>query len=297
MRVNKAFFGTKAIPEIIIDKKALNEVVNRSINCKHVVTGVQKKLSVNLEGQAGERLTIVDYPAGYILKPQTEDYVALPESEDLVMDISELAGVRTVPHGLIRLNDEYAYITKRIDRNITKKKATKYAMEDFCQLSEKPTAMKYRGSYERCVDIINEYSSISGADKVEFFLRVLVSFVTGNSDMHLKNFSLIETEPGNRKFVLSPAYDLLPVNIVNPEDDEELALTLNGKKNNINRRDFMVLAEKCKMPSMVAERLIERTVNLLSEFIKLTKQSEMPEDLQEEFIELMKARVMRICVE
>lgn len=294
MKVNKAFFGTKATPEIIIDKKALTELVSKSIKGKQAVTGVQKKLSVNLESSATERLTIVDYPAGYILKPQTEDYRALPESEDLVMDISKLAGVHTVPHGLVRLNDEYAYITKRIDRNVTKKIVEKYAMEDFCQLSEKSTAMKYRGSYERCVDIINKYSSISGADRVEFFLRILVSFVTGNSDMHLKNFSLIETEPGNRKFVLSPAYDLLPVSIVNPEDDEELALTLNGKKKNIQRKDFMVLAEKCNMPSMVAERMMNRTINLLPEFIKLTRQSEMPKDLQEKFIELMKERIERI---
>lgn len=81
--------------------------------------------------------------------------------------------------------------------------------------------MPNKGSYERCAKIIERYSSRKGLDITELYLRLVFSFLVGNSDMHLKNFSLIETEEGSGKYVLSPAYDLLPVNVVMPEDKEQ----------------------------------------------------------------------------
>lgn len=294
MILSKSFFGTKEMPHLEIDEKIIKALAKKSVQEKQTVTGVQKKLSLNLHVDATERLTLVDYPVGYIMKPQTEEYPALPEAEDLVMDMAKIAKIKVVPHGLMKACKTFVYITKRIDRNISRELVEKYAMEDFCQLSEKLTENKYQGSYEKCVDIIDEYSSYSGADKKEFFMRVLFSFITGNSDMHLKNFSLIELEPGNREFVLSPAYDLLPVNIVNLNDDEELALTLNGKKAKIDRQDFMVLAEKCEMSVATANKIIDRMLNTLPEFVALVKNSEMPENLQKSFIQLMQERVKRI---
>ena len=145
------------------------------------------------------------------------------------MRLAEIMGIQTVPHALIKMNDEYAYITKRIDREISEKETKLYAMEDFCQLSYRLTQDKYKGSYEQCGRIIKKCSATPGLDLSELFLRVVGSFVMGNSDMHLKNFSLKETEPGSRNFQLSKAYDMLPVNVIMPEDKEQLALTINGK--------------------------------------------------------------------
>lgn len=88
-----------------------------------------------------------------------------------------------------------------------------YAMEDFCQLSRRLTQDKYKGSYENCGRIVKRYSSMPGLDLTEMYLRVAAAFVVGNSDMHLKNFSLIENMPGSRIFQLSKAYDMLPVNV------------------------------------------------------------------------------------
>ena len=104
---------------------------------------MQKKLSLHLSTDIDTRLTIVDYPTGYILKPQTEEYDNLPEFEDLAMRLAELAGIQTVPHALISINEKYAYITKRIDRDIVEKNISMYAMEDFCQLSHRLTIDKY----------------------------------------------------------------------------------------------------------------------------------------------------------
>ena len=225
----KKFFQTEEMPVLDITKDQLESLANETVNEGLTVPGVQKKLSLHLSSDLNARLTIVDYPTGYILKPQTEEFENMPEFEDLAMRLAELMGIQTVPHALIKMNDEYAYITKRIDRDITEKEIKLYAMEDFCQLSYRLTQDKYKGSYEQCGRIIKKYSVTPGLDMSELFLRVVGSFIMGNSDMHLKNFSLKETEPGNRKFQLSKAYDMLPVNIIMPEDKEQLALTINGK--------------------------------------------------------------------
>ena len=231
----KSFFMTEEMPFLDITKEQLERLANETVNEGLTVPGVQKKLSLHLSSDTNARLTIVDYPTGYILKPQTEEFDYMPEFEDLAMRLAELMGIQTVPHALIKINDEYAYITKRVDRDIEKNEIKLYAMEDFCQLSNRLTQDKYKGSYENCGRIIKKYSITPGLDLSELYLRVVGSFIIGNSDMHLKNFSLRETEPGNRRFQLSNAYDMLPVNVIMPEDKEQMALTINGKKRNIHK--------------------------------------------------------------
>uniref|UniRef100_UPI003FEE94C1 HipA domain-containing protein n=1 Tax=Eubacterium sp. TaxID=142586 RepID=UPI003FEE94C1 len=126
----------------------------------------------------------------------------------------------------------FAYITKRVDRLFQNGQMEMLAMEDFCQLDLRLTQDKYKGSYERCAKVINRYSSRKGLDMTELFIRLVFSYIVGNSDMHLKNFSLIETSAGSGKYILSPAYDLLPVNVIMPEDEEQFAIPMNGKKRN-----------------------------------------------------------------
>jgi serine/threonine-protein kinase HipA len=219
----------------------------------------------------------------------------MPETEDLCMRMAEKAGIKTVPHALIRINkenQELAYITKRIDRKFTNDKDMEmYAMEDFCQLSNRLTQDKYRGSYEKCAKIINQYSCRVGLDLSELFFRIVFSFVTGNSDMHLKNFSLIEKEPGKRDFVISQAYDLLPVNVILPEDEEEFALTLNGKKRNIMRKDFIIFAESCNISKQAAEKILNKIVSLEKDFIKMCDESMLSEEFKEAFKTLISHRV------
>ena len=190
----KRFFGTTKLPEIEIDDKTLNLLATETTNKGFTVPGVQKKLSLHLVSDSRKpRLTLVNYPTGYILKPQVAEFEALPESEQLIMTMADMAGISTVPHALIKGNAGLAYITKRVDRNLTSDKVEMLAMEDFCQLDLRLTEDKYRGSYERCAKIIKQYSSRVGIDMAEFYIRLVFCFIVGNSDMHLKNFSLLET--------------------------------------------------------------------------------------------------------
>ncbi len=288
----KRFFTTTVIPEIEITDLTLETLAEESTNKGYTVPGVQKKLSLHLSKETHPRLTVVNYPTGYILKPQVKEFRALPEAEQLVMCMADKAGIATVPHALVKSGDSYAYITKRIDRVFADKSRTQMlAMEDFCQLDLRLTQDKYKGSYERCGKIIKQYSSASGLDITELFYRLVFSFIVGNSDMHLKNFSLIETETGSGKYHLSPAYDLLPVNVIMPEDKEQFALPMNGKKTNIRRKDFLVFADGCGITTSSAEKMIERLISMTSEFIKMCDDSFIPKDMKESLKELINARV------
>ena len=287
----KSFFGTSLMPMIDISEEQLEELAKDTVNKGLTVPGVQKKLSLHLSSVNDARLTIVNYPTGYILKPQTEEYDSLPEFEDLAMRLAEIAGIQTVPHALVKINGNFAYITKRIDRNINKDKMSMYAMEDFCQLSKRLTQDKYKGSYEGCGRIIAKYSSTPGLDMSELFLRVVFSFIIGNSDMHLKNFSLIETDPAGRIFRLSQAYDMLPVNIILSQDEEEMALTINGKKRNIRKKDFKLFAEKCGIPEPAAEKMMKKLCSLSEKYMEQCELSYLSDELKEKTKDLILERI------
>lgn len=278
----KRFFGTTELPEIDISNETLNLLAIETTNKGFTVPGVQKKLSLQLISDGSKpRLTLVNYPTGYILKPQVAEFEALPESEQLIMEMADMAGISTVPHALIKGSGGLAYITKRVDRNLTKDNIEMLAMKDFCQLDLRLTEDKYRGSYERCAKIIKKYSSRIGIDITEFYIRLVFCFIVGNSDMHLKNFSLIETAEGSQEYVLSPAYDLLPVNANLPEDKEQFALTMNGKKMHILKGDFLKFASTCDIPRKTAIKLIQNLVSYTPKWLKMCDDSILPDDLKE----------------
>lgn len=278
----KRFFGTTELPEIDINNETLKLLAIETTNKGFTVPGVQKKLSLQLISDGSKpRLTLVNYPTGYILKPQVEEFEALPESEQLIMEMADMAGISTVPHALIKGSGGLAYITKRVDRNLTKDNIEMLAMEDFCQLDLRLTEDKYRGSYERCAKIIKKYSSRIGIDITEFYIRLVFCFIVGNSDMHLKNFSLIETTEGSQEYVLSPAYDLLPVNANLPEDKEQFALTMNGIKMHILKGDFLKFASTCDIPRKTAIKLIQNLVSYTPKWLKMCDDSILPDDLKE----------------
>ena len=287
-RCIRRFFGTATLPEIDISEEALEELANKTVNQGLTVPGVQKKLSLQFEKIGKKlRLTIVGFPTGYILKLQSKEFEHLPEAEFLSMKMAEIAGIKTVPNALLFLRGTYAYITKRIDRE----EKQMYAMEDFCQLSGRMTVDKYHSSYENCGKIIKKYSQKVGLDEAELFYRILFCFVTCNSDMHLKNFSLIEDQPTSRKYSLSAAYDMLPVNIIMPADQEQMALALNGKKRNLRKKDFLKFAESLGITEKIAFNLMKKMVGYKELFAEEIKASYVPDDFKDRFLWAMQKRM------
>lgn len=288
---SKKFFGTEIPPIVSLSKHSLETIARKAINKKITLPGVQKKLSLYLHTEKGQppRLTIVDTPTGFILKPQSPEFPQLPEAEDLVMRMADAADIATVPHALLLLEDgTLAYITKRIDREGKKR----IAMEDFCQLSEKLTEDKYKGSYEMCAKLIQTWSDRPLLDVTNFYYLLLFSFVTGNSDMHLKNFSLIADTSANH--VLAPAYDLLPVNLILEQDSEETALTLGGKKSKLSYKAFLELGMHIEIKEIVIHNLIKKLQSLEPLFIQIINASFVSEEMKRDMRELVSERLQRL---
>ena len=287
------FFRTKEVPLLEYRHEDLDRLAEQIIRAQTSLTGVQPKLSLNLSKHEGNyRLTIVGLWGDYIFKPQTEHYPELPENEDLTMHLAEVAKIRVVPHSLIRLADgRLGYITKRIDRT---KNGEKIDMEDMCQLTLHPTEYKYKGSHEQIAKTIVQYSNTPKLDLTNYIQLLLFCFVTGNNDMHLKNFSLYRPSEG---YQLTPAYDLLNVAIANPQDREELALPLSGRKTKLRLDDFLNAAEIMGVEENVVRRLIAGLHKALPKWQTLIHDSFLSEEMKTKYEELICVRLARLMPE
>ena len=283
----RKFFGTTTAPSLDYTRAQMDELASQIIRSQTTLTGVQPKLSLNLDKHKdSQKLTIVGLWGDYIFKPQTERFVMLPENEDLTMHLAEIAKLKIVPHTLIRMKDgSIGYLTKRIDR---KADGEKIAMEDMCQLTERQTENKYKSSYEQVGKAIRKYSTNAQLDMVDFLELVYFSWLTGNNDMHLKNFSLYSPtgEP-----ILTPAYDLLNAVLSNPADDEELALNLNGKKKRMKDADFKAAYRTCGVPEIVFDRVKKKYVDLLPKFEEEIQRSFLSDELKTAYVELLHKRL------
>jgi serine/threonine-protein kinase HipA len=277
----KRFFGTSDMPSLELNKSLLLELAEQNINQRIAVTGVQPKISVTLEKHQGNgRLTIVGLWAEYILKPQHSSLPAMPETEDLTMHLADLFNIEVCDHTLLRATDgSLVYLARRFDRE----KGKKIHIEDFCQLSGFLTENKYKGSYERAGKLILEHCTNTGLDVLKYFELLLFCYLTGNNDMHLKNFSLIHRE---NSIDLSPAYDLVNVNLVFPKDQEEMALLLNGRKKNIHLRDFEALGTVLNIPEKVRTNTYKKFSSQNEAVTQLIQASFLPTAMQKTYLQI-----------
>jgi serine/threonine-protein kinase HipA len=289
---SKKIFGTTTPPLLEYTNQQMLELAEKVIKSHTTVTGVQPKLSLGLNKISGElpqKLTIIGVWGAYILKPPTQNYPLLPELEDLTMHLAAIAGLKTVPHTLIRLKSgELSYLTKRIDRQGKQK----FHMEDMCQLTERLTEAKYRGSYEQIGKALVHYSQNPVLDIINFFEQVVFCFLTGNNDMHLKNFSMFK-DP-NLGYNLSPGYDMLAAELVVEGDDEELALTLNGKKKNIKRSDFDQAISHFEVDKKAFENIFKRFQKAMPKWHDFIKISILPDKMKESYHSLIDRKAVQI---
>lgn len=287
----RKFFGSKAVPQLPYTRDNMAELARQVIRTSTSVTGVQAKMSldINLGGKnEPAKFTIVGLWGKYIFKPQSAKYPHLPELEDLTMKMAEAAHIRTARHTLIRLADgSLGYLTLRMDRG---KRGEKISMLDLCQLTNRLTEHKYYGTYQQLAETIKKYSSAPMLDVQRFWELVLFSWMTGNSDMHCKNFSLIDM--GRGEYTLSPAYDLLAVLLADPSDTEEMAMSFStgGEKRGFDRNTFITAFTNSGIPMAVARKMIDRMKEHLPEWKELIHQSFLPEKMKNDYCELLERR-------
>ncbi len=283
----KSFFGTNEAPIIPYDLNEMAELAKQVVKSSVTVPGAQPKLSMSLvhDGlKRDARLTVVGVLGGnYIFKPPHEDYPELPPNEHVTMRIAEACGLKVVPSSLIRLKSgELAYITKRIDRTTD---GQKIHMLDMFQILE--AFDKYKGSYEKIGKAIGQYSTNTNLDKINYLELLLFCFLTGNSDMHLKNFSLINSK---MSWSLSPAYDLQNVALVMPEDKDEIALTIEGKKSNIKRKHFENLGRGLGLTEKQISGVFKRLANKNPIIKDWIRKSFLSEEMQKAYVEITTKR-------
>lgn len=289
-RCSKKFFGVPTAPELPYSLDELDTLAAQVIKSQTTLTGVQAKLSLHLDRHEGsKRLTIVGLWGDFIFKPQTPSYKTLPENEDLTMHLAEIAKIKVVPHTLIRIQDgTLGYLTKRIDRT---SEGGKIPMEDMCQLTERQTEYKYKSSYEQIAKVIAKHSYVPLLDLTDFYEQVFFNWLVGNNDMHLKNYSLYAPKG---KWVLTPAYDLLNVSMVNPKDTEELALTLNAKKKRIKKSDFVRAMETSGISPKVFDNILAKYRKLLPKFNEIIDLSFLDKEDKEIYKQSITSRLARI---
>ena len=286
------FFGIDVAPILPYTRDNMSELARQVIRTSASVTGVQAKMSLDVNrGGKHEpaKFTIVGLWGKYIFKPQSGHYPSLPELEDLTMKMAEVAHIRTARHTLIRLIDgELGYLTLRMDRG---RKGEKKSMLDMCQLTNRLTEHKYFGTYLQLAETIKKYSSAPMLDVQRYWEVVLFSWITGNSDMHCKNFSLIDT--GGGEYVLAPAYDLLAVLLADPQDTEEMAMafTVGGEKTGFDRTTFSTAFIQSGISAPVADKMIERMKGNLPRWQELISQSFLPEKMKADYCLLLRKRI------
>lgn len=292
---SKTFFGTSQFPEITYSLNQMNELAKNIVERSIAVPGVQPKLSMSLVKDTTQnslmRLTVVGALGGnYIFKPPSDRFSELPENEHVTMRIAEAFGIQVVPSSLIRLaSGELSYITKRVDRT---EKGDKIHMLDMFQITE--AFDKYKSSMEKIGKALENFSSNTVLDKLFYFDLTLFIFITGNNDMHLKNFSMIEHPSG---WVLSPAYDLLNVAIALPDDTEELALTLAGKRKRLKRENFEQFGEGLGLNSKQIKNAFNRLLKHKTIAINWVRNSFLSIEKQEAYTQLLESRYKQLDLE
>lgn len=295
-RCARKVFGSAMPPTLPYTGEDLLRLAEDAVKRSITVTGAQTKMSIGVEQMDGaqERFTIVGVWGSHILKPPTALYPHLPELEDLTMHLARLAGIRTVPHALLRLRDAgLVYITRRVDRQGRPGSArhSKLHMEDMAQVTERITEHKYRGSCEQIAKALREHAQEPMIAVLEFYEQVLFGFLTGNADMHLKNFSLLSDMEG--RYRLAPAYDHVPTALV-LEDNEELALTLNGRKGKLTRADFETAMRAAGLNDRAILNLFNRMKKALPKWMEFIPLGFVSEELKEKYVALIDERAARM---
>ncbi len=268
-------------------KEAFNRAAKMSIQ------GVQPKLSALLSIK-DEKFILVDKGGKYILKPQHQIYIQLPENEDLTMRLASEIGLEIPIHGLLWSKDNtLTYFIKRFDR---KGQNDKVPVEDFAQLAGLSRDTKYDYSMEKIVKLIDDYCTFPAIEKIKLFKLVIFNYLIGNEDSHLKNFSIITDD---NQVKLSPCYDLVNSTIVLKEQDEEIALPLKGKKKHLTRNilvDYFGI-ERCKLTEKSVEKVLETITLAIPKWKRLIDISFLSKEMKGKYLDLLDGRLTTLKIE
>jgi serine/threonine-protein kinase HipA len=281
--LSKSLTNLKNLPYSALEQR--QEAVLRAD--KISIQGVQPKLSAKLNTRQ-QQFELTNIGGTFILKPQHNDFIELPENESVSMRLAAACGIEVPLSGLLKSKDgSLTYFIKRFDRL---PKGGKLDVEDFAQLTGNSRETKYRFSMEKLGETVEQFCSFPAIEKAKLFQLTLFNFLIGNEDAHLKNFSIIIR---NNKVELSPAYDLVNSTIIlRGLDVEEFALPLAGKKRKLTK-DLLLNyfgRERLKLSGKTIEKTLQNFLDAQTEWKRLLSVCFLSDEMKIKYKSLLEKR-------
>jgi serine/threonine-protein kinase HipA len=257
---------------------------------KMSIQGMQPKLSAVLKAKES-RFEIVDRGGPFILKPNPPPFEEVPANEALTMTLAEIAGLEVPPHGLVPASDRsWVYFVRRFDRTGRKERLHQ---EDFAQLTGAARETKYNSSLEQVAKVVEAHCTFPAIEKAKLARLLLFCYLTGNEDMHLKNFSL-----GVRNGIvcLAPAYDLLNTTLVLGNASEESALPLRGKKRKLTRNDWLdyFCRERLELPPAILDPILQTLETARDAWVRKIENSYLSTSAKADYLAILSERRLRL---
>ncbi|MDH4439207.1 MAG: HipA domain-containing protein [Rhizobium sp.] len=239
------------------------------------LAGVQMKLSVIKNTGKGGGLTIPlgDEQGSYIAKFPSTSFPGVSENEFANLALAEAIGMDVPERELVEqsqfegipaefetLSDGKVLLVKRFDRVAG---GERVHIEDFAQVFGVYPSRKYEGAaYHDIAAALGV--AVSSAAALEFVRRLALAVLTGNGDMHLKNWSLIYHGKGDKP-ALAPVYDVLSTVPYIPSD--AMALSLAGERpfKAMNAQRWKVFAHRARLPEAAVLKAVTETVERVNQ--------------------------------
>lgn len=271
------------------------------------LSGIQIKAPMFLADD-GKLSISTGKPFTHILKPAgTGGFESLPIAEWLALALGRAAGFEVPQTALIAMPDGMppALIVERFDIRESLEDRRMFALEDFCSVLDLKPEAKYGGTIERMARSLRPLSTAPEKDLTTLLKRALFAWLVADGDMHLKNVALLKiAEPGDETFRsvrIAPLYDSVTTRIFPGLKNDRLALKINGKDENLRRKDFRTFASTAQIAAGQADAVIDDLVERLSAALEVVSVppslagDQRAERTVEEILALCRDRVSRFA--
>lgn len=249
--LKKINFENKSFMQIFLESIASKDFAMRQLDS--AIAGVQPKISAQMIS-----LPIRNKNKDYILKLSPKEFPKIVENEDFFMKLAKKCGINTAATKIIYdPTDNSGLLVSRFDRELVDNKKIKLHVEDACQFLNKYPQDKYRLSYRKIAEGIQNWSSAPQIEILNLIKLVAYSYIIGNGDLHAKNISLIK-DPHSNRVALAPAYDLLSTFAYG---DQSMALEFMGRDKKLRFKDFLEFGRIFEINAKLVKKVIDKIIS------------------------------------
>jgi serine/threonine-protein kinase HipA len=267
------------------------------------LSGIQIKAPMSLDAN-GVLSPSVDKSFTHILKPAgTSSFEALPIIEWLALELARTSAFEVPDASLVSMPDGLppALIVERFDIRRGANDTRKFALEDMCSVLDLPTEAKYNSTMERIARAVRPLSTAPSDDAIALLRRALFAWLIADGDMHLKNMALLKiAEAGATTFHsvrVAPVYDTLTTRVFPGLARDRMALKLNGRDDDLKKRDFRTFASTAGLAATEIDAAIESLLASLTTAIdrivlpKLSDDHPNEKILAGQMLEIVRTRI------